>query len=150
MPKRVKITWLPIIKKRPSKKICYGTVDFPNQENNWSVVIEFDKIPASGQENFSMGGIRFLADEAPEYLFDVYKEFYINEGPHKVAKAEICQELVMYKYAEDGNQVIMYKITFSLAPVDAELSEFELGNIDIQIDSKQVQQKVQQRIWLIV
>jgi hypothetical protein len=38
-----------------------------------------------------MGGIRFLVDEeAPEYLFDVYKEFYINEGPHKVAKAEIC------------------------------------------------------------
>jgi hypothetical protein len=37
-----------------------------------------------------MGGIRFLVDEAPEDLFDVYKEFYINEGPYKVAKAEIC------------------------------------------------------------
>jgi len=90
MLKRVKITWLPIIKKRPSKNIYYGTVDFPNQENSWSIVIEFDEIPTSSQGNFSMGGIRFLVDEAPEYLFDVFKEFYINEGPHRVAKAEIC------------------------------------------------------------
>ena len=90
MPKRVKITWLPIIKKRPAKNIYYGAVDFPNQQNSWSIVIEFDQIPASSQEDFSMGSIRFLVDEAPEYLFDVYKVFYINEGPFKVAKAEIC------------------------------------------------------------
>jgi hypothetical protein len=88
--KRVKITWLPIIQRRPSKNIYYGIVDFPEQENSWSVVIEFDEIPAFSPENFSMGGIRFLVDEAPEDLFDVYKEFYINEGPYKVAKAEIC------------------------------------------------------------
>jgi len=35
----------------------------------------------------------------------------------------------------------MYKITFSLARIDAELSEFELGNIDIQIDSDVITSK---------
>lgn len=35
----------------------------------------------------------------------------------------------------------MYKITFSLSPIDAELSEFELGNIDIQIDSSVITSK---------
>jgi len=35
----------------------------------------------------------------------------------------------------------MYKITFSLSQIDAELSEFELGNIDIQIDSNLITSK---------
>jgi hypothetical protein len=35
----------------------------------------------------------------------------------------------------------MYKITFSLAMIDAELSEFELGDIDIQIDGHVITSK---------
>ncbi len=35
----------------------------------------------------------------------------------------------------------MYKVTFSLARIDAELSEFELGNIDIQIDGHVITSK---------
>ena len=37
--------------------------------------------------------------------------------------------------------MVMYKIKFSLAPIDAELSEFELGNIDIQIDGSVITSK---------
>lgn len=38
-------------------------------------------------------------------------------------------------------EVVMYKITFSLSRIDDELSEFELGNIDIQIDGNVITSK---------
>lgn len=85
--KQARITWLPIIKKLPNNKTYYATVDFPNQ-NTWSVVIEFDEIPFD-RKKLSYGYIRFLVDEAPINLLNIYREFFIKEGPFEVAKIEI-------------------------------------------------------------
>lgn len=92
--KRARIYWLSNEeggrKQLPTKNTYYAVADFANQDNAWSVVIEFDSPPSSmGSSRICEGYISFLVEHAPSYLLAPGNEFFLSEGPKMVAKVFI-------------------------------------------------------------
>lgn len=71
----------------PDKTTYYAVANFTNFDTAWSVVVEFDTPPIlSDIPYISSGYISLLVDYGPDYLLSPGSEFFIYEGPKKVAK----------------------------------------------------------------
>lgn len=90
---RARICWIPATmggRKQPPTGPRYSTVARFNDEddqNEWSVIIEFEQQP--DDRGCLEAQIRFLAPEAPFYLFQPGKQFHLLEGARVVATVEI-------------------------------------------------------------
>lgn len=88
--KKAKLYWISETnggrKKLPDTKVYYPTTIFCNDENMWSLVIEFDESPFLLNNMVSECKVRFLVDHAPKHLLDTAREIPIYEGPNKVGQ----------------------------------------------------------------
>ena len=93
--KRAEIHWLSAEeggrKQLPTKTTYYAVADFPNQDNAWSVVLEFDLPPSTANSSrICEGYVSFLMEYAPTHLLASGSDFFISEGPKKVARVLVC------------------------------------------------------------